>query len=109
MTRRERIIAAARTSAARLLYYDRKEDEGLGLGEIERAVAAGEITIEDIVQPFVQVLEHVAPPKIVTPVPPLSTAACAVCGWGDAIHGDGAGRPHAFTPKLAPGPYDDGE
>ena len=34
------------------LYYDRKEDENLPLGEIERAVKSGEITVEEMVEAF---------------------------------------------------------
>lgn len=38
------------------LYYDRKEDESLPRGEIEKAVAAGEITVEEIIAYFGQEL-----------------------------------------------------
>lgn len=34
------------------LYYNRKEDEELPLGEIEAAIAVGEITVEEIVAQF---------------------------------------------------------
>lgn len=34
------------------LTYDRKDDEELGRGEIEEAIAAGEVTVEQIVSLF---------------------------------------------------------
>ena len=34
------------------LYYNRKEDEDLPLGEIESAIEAGELTVDDIVERF---------------------------------------------------------
>jgi hypothetical protein len=34
------------------LYYDRKEDEDLPLGEIEKAVKSGDITVEEMVEAF---------------------------------------------------------
>lgn len=39
------------------LYYDRKEDEYLGLGKIEECIKSGEITIEEIVNQFKTSLE----------------------------------------------------
>jgi hypothetical protein len=39
-----------------LLYYNRKEDEDLPRGAIEAAVAAGEITKQEIVDAFVYAL-----------------------------------------------------
>lgn len=38
------------------LYYDRKEDSDLFVGEIDDAVEAGEITIEEMVDQFRQEL-----------------------------------------------------
>ena len=35
-----------------LLYYDRKEDEDLPRGEIERLIAAGKLKVDDIVEAF---------------------------------------------------------
>lgn len=37
---------------SKFLYYDRKEDEDLVLGEIENMVADGVITIDDMVESF---------------------------------------------------------
>ena len=36
----------------KLFYYDRKEDEELPVGAIEEAVAAGEITADEIIRHF---------------------------------------------------------
>jgi hypothetical protein len=38
------------------LYYDRKEDEILPVGEIERVIRAGEITVDDIIAEFAREL-----------------------------------------------------
>jgi hypothetical protein len=51
-TRRERIEDVAEDLAGHFLYYDRKEDEDLPRGQIEEALATGEITIEEIVTIF---------------------------------------------------------
>ena len=34
------------------LYYDRKEDDDLGVGDIEIAISQGQITIDEIVERF---------------------------------------------------------
>ena len=41
-----------------LLFYDRKGDEELGVGEIERAVGAGLITEEQMVETFARYLHR---------------------------------------------------
>jgi len=51
-TRRERIMATVTDCVTDLLFYDRKEDEELGVGQIEEAVQAGEITKKEIVAEF---------------------------------------------------------
>lgn len=43
---------------ANFLFYDRKEDEDLPPGEIDRMVRDGEITIDDIVASFKNHLTH---------------------------------------------------
>ena len=40
------------------LYYDRKEDEDLAVGDIENAVREGEICIDDMVNKFREKLEE---------------------------------------------------
>lgn len=52
MTRRENIIATVQDLASAFLYYDRKEDRELPVGEIEEAIKAGEITEGEIVETF---------------------------------------------------------
>jgi hypothetical protein len=51
-TRRELIFAAAGDLASQFMYYDRKEDEDLPVDAIEDAVAAGEITLDEIAGAF---------------------------------------------------------
>ena len=41
-----------------ILYYDRKEDEDLPLGEIEKAVKSGDITVEEMVEAFRKELQN---------------------------------------------------
>lgn len=50
--RRQLILDTASDLMSNFLYYDRKEDEGLPRGAIEAAIAAGEVTIAEIVQVF---------------------------------------------------------
>jgi len=52
MTRRQTILDTVSDLAGRFLYYDRKEDEELPVGAIEKAITAGEITEDEIVQHF---------------------------------------------------------
>ena len=54
--RRESILNAISAAVSDFLYYDRKEDEDLPRGAIEEAVAAGEITIDEIVAKFKEYL-----------------------------------------------------
>lgn len=53
-TRRELIIANVKDLLAGLMYYDRKEDEELGVGEIEAAITNNEITAQEIADVFAQ-------------------------------------------------------
>jgi hypothetical protein len=41
----------------RFLYYDRGEDEDLPRGSIEAAIAAGEVTVDEITATFREALE----------------------------------------------------
>jgi hypothetical protein len=50
--RSDLILAHVSDLIANFLYYDRKWDEDLPLGEIEAAIEAGEITEEEIVAEF---------------------------------------------------------
>lgn len=50
--RRELILASAADQALELLVYKRKEDEELPRGEIEAAVDAGEVTVDEITNTF---------------------------------------------------------
>lgn len=51
-TRRDLIIATVRDAVSDLLYYDRKEDADLPRGAIQEAIAAGEISVDEIVGLF---------------------------------------------------------
>lgn len=48
----ENINNAIEDLVSDFLYYDRKEDEELKVGDIEKAIEKGEITIEQIVDKF---------------------------------------------------------
>ena len=48
----ENINSAIEDLVSDFLYYNRKEDEDLKLGDIEKAIEEGEITIEQIVSKF---------------------------------------------------------
>ena len=50
--RKEIILANVEDMVTDFLYYDRKGDEDLPRGEIEEAIAKGEITVEEIVELF---------------------------------------------------------
>ena len=59
MSRKEHILDTINDLCSDFLYYDRKEDEELGKGEIEEAVENEEITVEEIISKFEEVLyEH---------------------------------------------------
>jgi hypothetical protein len=51
-SRADRILGTVESMIADFLYYDRKEDEDLPRGEIEAAVEAGEVTVDQIVEQF---------------------------------------------------------
>ncbi len=51
-TRKETILASVDDALSDFLYYDRKEDEDLPRGQIEEAVKAGEITVDEIIEQF---------------------------------------------------------
>jgi len=51
------ILGVVRDLVSDFLYYDRKEDEELALGEIEVAIANGVIGTQDIVDEFERVLK----------------------------------------------------
>jgi len=48
-SRRDIILATVGDLVSSLLYYDRKEDDELRVGEIEEAVRLGEITCDEII------------------------------------------------------------
>lgn len=52
MTRRELIVATASDAGITFIRYDRKDDDELLWGEIEKAIEAGEITVEEILAAF---------------------------------------------------------
>lgn len=49
---RQHILDEISDMVAKFLYYDRKEDQILPRGEIEAAIKAGEITVDEIVAEF---------------------------------------------------------
>ena len=52
MARRDVILTTIQDLVSNFLYYDRKEDDSLRVGEIEEAIQNGEITEAEIVQAF---------------------------------------------------------
>lgn len=56
-TRKQHILDCVNDLAGAFLYYDRKEDEDLPMGEIEATIQAGEITIDEIIAEFRGVIE----------------------------------------------------
>ena len=71
--RRELILAAVSDLASAFLYYDRKGDEELRVNEIEDAIEAGDISIDEIVGEFRRHVEDAfdsrAANRILTPTP----------------------------------------
>lgn len=57
MSRRDLILNAAADLIADFLYYDRKEDEDLGMDEIEEAITDGEVSVDEILEVFREALE----------------------------------------------------
>lgn len=51
-TRRETILITVDDLVADFLYFDRKKDSKLPVGQIETAIRVGDITAEDIVEQF---------------------------------------------------------
>ena len=52
MATRARVFGTVADLVSNLLYYDRKEDEELSVGAIDKAVSDGVISIEEIVNHF---------------------------------------------------------
>lgn len=61
-SRRQHILNNVSDLASDFLYYDRKDCESLPRGEIEKAVAAGEITKKEIVDLFAKELGDLKEP-----------------------------------------------
>ncbi len=52
MTRKELILASISDLVMDLMYYDRKEDEDLPKGEIEKSMEEGEISVDEMTDQF---------------------------------------------------------
>jgi hypothetical protein len=52
MSRKDKILDKIENLVGNFLFYNRKEDGELPIGEIERAVESGEITIDEMVNKF---------------------------------------------------------
>jgi len=65
--RRQIILDEISDRVSDFLYYRRKEDEELGVGEIEDALAKGEITVDEIVSHFKAELEKGLPAPVWSP------------------------------------------
>lgn len=55
---KQKIIDIISDLCSDFLYYDRKEDEDLSMEQLNKAVADGEITIEEMVVEFRKHLEN---------------------------------------------------
>jgi len=60
-TRKEQIIGTVQDLVGALLWYDRKEDEDLERGEIEAAIEAGEISVDEMIDIFSKELREHTP------------------------------------------------
>ena len=58
-TRKQVVLDTVSDLVGNFLYYQRKEDEDLPVGAIEKMVAAGEITVDEIVAKFRSEIEQV--------------------------------------------------
>lgn len=52
MNRRTHVIDTVEDLVSNFLYYDRKEDQDLPVGSVEAAIAAGEVTVDELVEIF---------------------------------------------------------
>lgn len=57
MATKDQILGTVDDLVSGFLYYDRKEDEALPRGAIEDAIAAGEVTVDEIAGKFRSALE----------------------------------------------------
>lgn len=55
---REHVDAEICDHVSRFLYYDRKEDEYLPRGALEKAIEDGDITVDEIVEAFAKWLRQ---------------------------------------------------
>jgi hypothetical protein len=60
-----KILNVIEDTMTNLLYYDRKEDYELGVGDLERAIEEGVITVDEILEQFKKPFMHIEklPPK----------------------------------------------
>jgi len=56
--KRELIFTAIDNVVEKFLYCDRKEDENLGLDDVENAIMDGVLSLQDIIDHFKDHLEH---------------------------------------------------
>lgn len=56
--KKQEILDTVSDLAASFLYYDRKEDESLGVGDIEWAVSNEEISVDEIANYFKLAIEN---------------------------------------------------
>ena len=57
MSKKQEILSCITDLVSNFLYYDRKEDEDLGVGDIEKAIENKEITHEEIIAKFSEELQ----------------------------------------------------
>jgi hypothetical protein len=67
MNRRERVLAVVDDAVIGMIFEDRREDDDLSPGDIEEAIAAGEVTVQDMVNAFEAALLSRLSPNEVAP------------------------------------------
>lgn len=73
MSRKEMILGYVQDLVGSFLYYDRQDDEDLGMGDIQEAVLLGEVTAQEIAEKFRAELFNKLP-AIDIPFPTLKQA-----------------------------------
>ena len=56
MNKNKEILGRVKDLVSNFLYYDRKEDEDLPVGVIQKSIANNEITVDEIVNHFRDIL-----------------------------------------------------
>lgn len=58
MNKHDLILVVISDLVAKFLFYDRKSDEDLGVGDIEKAIESGEISVDEMTARFAAELKE---------------------------------------------------